>query len=229
MKLINSFLAAALLLPIFTLTSCNDSGNDDPLIIYNAFVTYDGSDGNTATFTTQEKDDSDLITFTATVNATGLTKGKRYVISYTTPDGSRFKSGPIELYQVLTPYQEPYKEASLDEINNFFNFNKPLSKTVSSTPGRTGMYINVPALAEFPPKTFGLYVDKATLSNELPDVYVVFDPDSDKSAPVGTYLGSFDISKLFENHAGIRLHYYQNATQKTTDFRKGNISIKPVE
>ena len=82
MKLINSFLAAALLLPIITLTSCNDSGNDDPLIIYNAFVTYDGSEGNTATFTTQEKDDSDIITFTATVNASGLTKGKRYVISY---------------------------------------------------------------------------------------------------------------------------------------------------
>lgn len=227
MKLINSFLAAALLLPIITLTSCNDSGNDDPLIIYNAFVTYDGSEGNTATFTTQEKDDSDIITFTATVNASGLTKGKRYVISYTTPDGSRFKSGPIELYQVLTPYQEPYKEATLDEINNLFN--TALSKTVSSTPGRTGMYINVPALSEFPPKTFGLYVDKATLSNELPDVYIVFDPDSDKSAPVGTYLGSFDISKLFENHAGIRLHYYQESIAKIAEFRKGNKPIKPIE
>lgn len=223
MKLINSFLAAALLLPIITLTSCNDSGNDDPLIIYNAFVTYDGSEGNTATFTTQEKDDSDIITFTATVNASGLTKGKRYVISYTTPDGSRFKSGPIELYQVLTPYQEPYKEASLEMIKGLIN------TTVSSTPGRTGMYINVPARADFPPKTFGLFVDKATLSNELPDVYIVFESDNTKPSQVGTYLGSFDISKLFENHAGIRLHYYQESIAKIAEFRKGNKPIKPVE
>ena len=223
MKLINSFLAAALLLPIFTLTGCNDSGNDDPLIIYNAFVTYDGSEGNTATFTTQEKDDSDIITFTATVNASGLTKGKRYVISYTTPDGSRFKSGPIELYDWGMPYQEPYQEASLEMIKGLIN------TTVTSTPGRTGMYINVPALSEFPPKTFCLFVDKATLSNELPDVYVVFESDNDKPSSARTYLGSFDISKLFENHAGIRLHYYQNATQKTTDFRKGDKPIKPVE
>lgn len=223
MKFIKSILAAAMLLPILTLTSCNDSGNDDPLIIYNAFVTYEGSDGNTATFTTQEKDDSDIITFTATVNASGLTKGKRYVISYTTPDGSRFKSGPIELYQVLTPYQEPYKEATLDEIKELNN------NPVNSTPGRTGMYINVPVLSEFPPKTFGLYVDKATLSNEMPDVYVVFQSDVEKPRPAGTYLGSFDISKLFENHAGIRLHYRQDNTDKATEFRKGNAAIKPVE
>lgn len=222
MKLINNILAAAILLPLFTLASCNND-DPDPLIIYNAFVNYQGTDGNTATFTTQEKDDSELITFTTTANVSSLTKGNRYVISYSTPDGSRFKSGPIELYQVLTPYQEPYKEATIEEIQEL-NANP-----VSCSPGRTGVYINVPAVAEFPPKTFGLYVDKATMSNELPDVYVIFEADVTKPSQAGTYLGSFDISKLFENHAGIRLHYQQNGIYKMTDYRKGNITIKPVE
>ena len=225
MKFINAILAAVLLLPVFSLTSCNNDDPDDPVFIYNAFVTYEGTEGNIATFTTQEKDDSDLVTFTANINAVNLTKGKRYVISYTTDDGSRFKSGPIELYQVLTPYQEAYKEVSLEEIKNLMIG----SKTVSCTPGRTGMYINVPALAEFPPMTFGLYVDKATLANELPDVYIVFETDNTKPTQAGTYLGSFDISKLFENHAGIRLHYYQQSNDKTTEFRKGNMPIKPTE
>lgn len=222
MKLINNILAAAILLPLFTLASCNND-DPDPLIIYNAFVNYQGTDGNTATFTTQEKDDSELITFTTTANVSSLTKGNRYVISYSTPDGSRFKSGPIELYQVLTPYQEPYKEATIEEIQEL-NANP-----VSCSPGRTGVYINVPAVAEFPPKTFGLYVDKATMSNELPDVYVIFEADDKKPSQAGTYLGSFDISKLFENHAGIRLHYQQNGIYKMTDYRKGNMTIKPVE
>lgn len=222
MKLINNILAAAILLPLFTLASCNND-DPDPLIIYNAFVNYQGTEGNTATFTTQEKDDSELITFTTTANVSSLTKGNRYVISYSTPDGSRFKSGPIELYQVLTPYQEPYKEATIEEIQEL-NANP-----VSCSPGRTGVYINVPAVAEFPPKTFGLYVDKATMSNELPDVYVIFEADDKKPSQAGTYLGSFDISKLFENHAGIRLHYQQNGIYKITDYRKGNMTIKPVE
>lgn len=222
MKLINNILAAAILLPLFTLASCNND-DPDPLIIYNAFVNYQGTEGNTATFTTQEKDDSELITFTTTANVSSLTKGNRYVISYSTPDGSRFKSGPIELYQVLTPYQEPYKEATIEEIQEL-NANP-----VSCSPGRTGVYINVPAVAEFPPKTFGLYVDKATMSNELPDVYVIFEADDKKPSQAGTYLGSFDISKLFENHAGIRLHYQQNGIYKMTDYRKGNMTIKPVE
>lgn len=222
MKLINNILAAAILLPLFTLASCNND-DPDPLIIYNAFVNYQGTEGNTATFTTQEKDDSELITFTTTANVSSLTKGNRYVISYSTPDGSRFKSGPIELYQWLTPYQEPYKEATIEEIQEL-NTNP-----VSCSPGRTGVYINVPAVAEFPPKTFGLYVDKATMSNELPDVYVIFKADDKKPSQAGTYLGSFDISKLFENHAGIRLHYQQNGIYKMTDYRKGNMTIKPVE
>ncbi|MDE6333552.1 MAG: hypothetical protein K2L77_02785 [Muribaculaceae bacterium] len=222
MKLINNILAAAIILPMATLASCNND-DPDPLYIYNAFVNYQGTEAGTATFTTQEKDDSELITFTTTANVSSLTKGNRYVISYSTADDSRFKSGPIELYQVLTPYQEPYKEATLEEIQE-------LNTTpVSCAPGRTGVYINVPAVAEFQPKVFGLYVDNATMSNELPDVYIIFKADDTKPSQAGTYLGSFDISKLFENHAGIRLHYRQGGIEKTTDFRKGNMTIKPIE
>jgi len=224
MKFIKTILAV-MMLPLLTLTACSND-DDDPVMIYNAFVTYTGNTGNTATFTTQEKDDSDLITFTAEVNNNiGLVKGKRYVIAYTTFSGKRLESGPIDLYQILTPFQDETKEASLEDI-------KAMKEApYTATPGRTGYYINVPATADFMPKTFCLYVDKATLAEKLPDVYIVFEADDTKPAQKGTYLGSFSVEKYFTNANcdGIRLHYKQDNTEKVIEFRKGTQTIKPAE
>lgn len=224
MKFLKSILAAALIIPMISLSGCNNDDKDDPILIYNAFVTYAGATGSTATFTTQEKDDSEIVTFTAEVNTAGLTKNDRYVISYTTLSGKRFQSGPIELYQILRPYQGDTKVESLEKIKELNN------ATVTCSPGRTGYYINVPAGSEFMPKTFGLYLDEATTSNELPDVYVVFEADNSKPAQAGTYLGSFSFKNVMEqyNRRGIRLHYKENGIDKTMECRVTS-ALTPAE
>lgn len=95
MKSISKLLMMVPVLMAAMLCSCNDD-NDTPIPsgAFTVFATLERLDNTGATFTTQELDDSELVTYVTTqeLDSKIYTVGKRYVIVFSNQSGKRFQS-----------------------------------------------------------------------------------------------------------------------------------------
>jgi len=229
MKKISKFIAAALLLPLFALTSCNNDNDTPQPDIFSVFATLTAANDNGCSFTAQEKEDSEPTTFTSSrkLDPESVTVGNRYIITYSNGTDKPFKSGSVTLYAIQNVANGKVQEATAAEIDKLTA--DPI--TVLSV-GRTGTFINIQAQAPIAQtaKVFNLYVDKASLDTESAQIYIGFQSDYN-GIEEKQFFGSFDIASVW-NDPDIKqvvLHYRTNGAQTTAVYAKGSLSITPAE
>ena len=215
-----------LIAPLFC--SCND---DNETIIpegaFTVFATLERLDNTGATFTTQELDDSDLVTYTTTheLKEKYYTVGNRYVIVFSNQSGKRFQSGEITLYMAYSVFNGKAESHTAADCEAAFKDPVNLSMIY-----RTGKWLNVEATAPVgvQPKVFTVYVDQATINNEVPEVYVAFKTDN-INGPERTFFGSFDLSPVWNLSTchGLRVHYFTKGVETVEVINKTDLPIKP--
>lgn len=199
--------------------SCNDS-NDDSVDMFMSFVTYTESTETGSIFTTRQNLDSPLITYTSSIvlKADQYPVGKRYIIGFTNEENKRFVSGPINLAAVMNVINGKIETATPEAIAKLSAGSYHLSLLQ-----REGTYINIEAAApmQYAPKTFGLYMDENTADNEIPEVYVGYEPDNTGGYERQFY-ASIDISSVWNKPTckGIRFHFKNNGMDSEYTFEK---------
>lgn len=219
MKKINlSVLLAAVLAAVLT-SACSSKG-PDVSETFMAFATLENTTDKGCTFTTQEGPNTPEVTFTSPVELQNdrYPVGNRYIIGYLNESNERFQSGPITLVMVMDIANGKIESATPEAIKNITE--DPLNPTMIT---RTGKWLNVEAIApiQISPTQFGLYVDRDTEDNEIPDVYIGFVTDNTGS-PTRQFYGSFSLEPLWskESCRGIRLHIKLNGKPETIDYMK---------
>lgn len=228
MKSISKLLMMVPVLMAAMLCSCNDD-NDTPIPsgAFTVFATLERLDNTGATFTTQELDDSELVTYVTTqeLDSKIYTVGKRYVIVFSNQSGKRFQSGEITLYMAYSVFNGKAESHSAADCEAAFKDPVNLSMIY-----RTGKWLNVEATAPVgvQPKVFTVYVDQATINNDVPEVYVAFKTDN-INGPERTFFGSFDLSPVWNLSTcrGLRVHYFTKGVETVEVITKTGLPIKP--
>lgn len=228
MKSISKLLMMVPVLMAAMLCSCNDD-NDTPIPsgAFTVFATLERLDNTGATFTTQELDDSELVTYVTTqeLDSKIYTVGKRYVIVFSNQSGKRFQSGEITLYMAYSVFNGKAESHTAADCEAAFKDPVNLSMIY-----RTGKWLNVEATAPVgvQPKVFTVYVDQATINNEVPEVYVAFKTDN-INGPERTFFGSFDLSPVWNLSTchGLRVHYFTKGVETVEVITKTDLPIKP--
>lgn len=197
-----------LALAMLALTSCAEQGYDGPVEkhLYD-IVTYTGTpDGGGATFEFRQVDDSPLVTLTSTVRfADEIEPGTRMAICYIPQSGLPYQSGPIDLVgasrinqgAVHTEWADDYDLWDRDSVYVYSAW-------------RSGSYINfdirLPFSAE--PRVLCLAADPATLSDPVPDLYLVHVMATDASQYLRRHYASYSIAPVWEmEHVrGVKVH-----------------------
>ena len=229
MKLFNGLLLATIIIFSTILSSCNSDSDDGGYITAMlSFATLTVNNDMGCTFTTQEKDDSELVTFTSTtsLNKNEYTIGNRYLIAYNNESGERYKSGPISLHTIYGISNGKAEDRDKSVINNLAT-----NMLRASMVYREGIYINVEATAPYMSgyvKVFNIYVDDATTGNDYPDAYLVYEPYNINTNEY-TFCGSFDISPVWNlpTCKGLHLHYYDRNGDAKTDIFVKSVSLTP--
>ncbi len=221
---------AAAVLPLLALTGCDKDDNTPDADNFMTIATLDSNTESGTVFTTRAEGDSPLITFTSsrTFDKKDVIIGNRYLLAYTNASGKRLESGPITLFGLMKIFNGKAQEATAEEI-----------AAVTSSPyslgniQRSGQFVDIYATAPLmiDPVSYGLYVDKATVNDEVPEMYIGFVSDAPNSMTEKSFYASFDLSPVWNlpTCKGVRLHYKKNGTEQTTTFSKGQLDIKPVE
>lgn len=197
-------LAAAAMLG---LGSCNSSDSPQYVSSMMAFVTFEGSTENGSTFTTREKDDSPLVTYTSSLvlKEEDYPKGTRYILGFTNAEEKPWISGPINIIAIMNVTNGKIEKATEQVL-------KDLTREECNVVmiQRAGVYVNVQASAAmtYAPRDFGLYADPASLENAIPDVYLGFRSDN-TGAMMREIFGSFSIASIWNDakYTGLRLHF----------------------
>lgn len=212
----------------FSTASCNSDNNNDSSTTFMAFVTYAASNPEGSVFTCRENLDSPLVTFTSTISlkADTYTIGKRYIIAYSNLSNIRYQNGAIDLMAIMQIVNNEVEEADYKTIAELTatDMNVTLLQ-------REGTYINIEATGYVAsePKKFNLYVNEATIDDEIPQVYIGLESDN-SSIYQRTFYGSIDIAELWNRPGckGINVHYKANGVNKEYTFERGS-SITPNE
>ena len=201
----------AYLLPtaLLALSACNSNDPSDPAennVEWN-IVTYEGTENSVSTFTYQLLNDSPLITLTAEGKpTTPLDKGQRLLAGYINPTPGESNKvtikamaktfGPelLEIERQPASMGDAIYVASVWRTGKWLNLHAAINTSNGDTNGKVT-----------------LSVDKATIGNDYPDLYVIYKP-SDQ----GTELiqkdayGSWDIESVWqlESTKGLIVHFY---------------------
>lgn len=214
-----------LLIALLTiLPSCNDSdGNSEK--IYGTIVTYKGFHNNHSYFEFQQLNDSPVVTLYSTtmLSGDGAVEGKRMYITYTQGDRPYGQSGEITLRGLQGVYENKVETASAADASVMTPIN--LQAMV-----RTGTWINFQANEyAIQNRAFTLKADQATVDTAMPVLYMSTTAKDDPSAYMATYLGSFDISSIWNNPTveGVEIHVDNsfNPNNKVITFKKTDSSV----
>ena len=200
-----------------TLSSCS---NDDPeqITYYQDFVSYRGLNAGVTTLDFQRLDDSPLITYTANSTIPDPTgqhpkDGQRLVISYSLgrPGMTYGESGPINLYQVYSCFQDPIVSLPTSQA---MESNAPF---YVNTIVRAGHYINIEGLLPYSPKrTITMVLDEATSTGPIAELYLTTAvPDGSQTGGDAYVAASFDIASLWANPTVSAVKVHVNNTNNT--------------
>ncbi|MDE6288629.1 MAG: hypothetical protein K2M00_07590 [Muribaculaceae bacterium] len=221
MKKINLSALLTAMLTAVLMSACNGNGTD-VVETFMAFATLENTTDKGCTFTTQEGPNTPVVTFTSPVELKNdrYPVGNRYIIGYTNESNKRFESGPITLALIMDIANGKIESATSEAIKSITA--DPMNPTMIT---RTGQWLNIEAIApiQIAPTQFGLYVDRDTENNEIPDVYIGFVTDNTGS-PYRQFYGSFSLEPLWskESCRGIKLHIKLNGKPETIDYMKAS-------
>ena len=222
----------AFVLSAFT-TSCNDNkkniGPDDNSMI--DFVTLTSAEKGGFTVTVCKGDDAPLATLTFAdqkINTDIVKVGQRFLLSYMTESGLAYQSGPATAYAYRPILNAVLTEGTEASTNHWSTYNQEVNMM-----WRTHNFINVMAVCDYvaAPSKYALVVDKATLDQEIPTAYLLYEPDKGVEGKTSAYYATFDISSVWsqDKYKGLRVIYIDNYSQpRTVSFTKsGSEVIKP--
>ena len=175
------------------LSSCDNPYPEADDTGYIDIVTFVSTTSNTATFEMQQRDDSPVITYVArdlSVDTAYCPSGTRLLLAYAPISGEAYKSGYIHVLGMQGVYNAKVKQAAIPQdwdANAMFLLDM----------WRSGKYINISSVITSVdvPKRYELLVDHATIDDEYPQLYVVFDNDKINETE-RAYFASFDISSV---------------------------------
>lgn len=202
------------------LTACNSGGDDDNKMYYSNVVTYEGSAGGMITFSFQEMNDSQPITFRAQGSMPAdVLIGQRVYVSFTTPSTGLTEGMVVSLTQCASI---PNVKASLtDPVPSNW---QDISSIYLQTMFRSGKWINMAALvpynleARINPK---FVIDPATVNNDYPEAYMYFENlgtgASTGSVNSATLIATYDISEVWNLSTCLGLKIHINNTNSSVN------------
>ena len=197
------------------LASCDNGPNGPSYDTYINFATLTGDTGKSCSFEVQKSNADAPVTLTANVELNSTFNiGNRYVIYYSNENAGPFAAGPISLESAFAPLGGVATITEADSISVLTSdrINVMYVNNVSK-------WLDVQASAYLSngPKAFGVFVDKATVTEEYPEAYIGFRTDNMGAAQQWIFYGSFDITpiKRLPNAKGINLTYTTNNTKTT--------------
>lgn len=211
-------------------TACSSSDNNVniPSNMCFDFATFVSSNEEGSVFTLRKSNDSELVTLTSTVryDTKVLKPGTRVIIQYVPAGGQKpYESGPITLFGVSKITDDDVTTEALNVINSW-----PFDRVRMMSITRSGEFIDVWAevFMNREPKRFVIVADAATVANEYPDLYMVFQADNSNHTARQLY-GSFDMSSIWNltTCKGVNVHYSTNSGNETVKFEKS--TIIPIE
>lgn len=214
-----SIILGAILLP-----SCDKDKSDDgyPDDVCIDFATFVSTSDNGTVFTLRKNGDSPLITLTAAVkvDTSKLKPGTRVLIQYLPSGGQApYESGSITLYAIGMIVTGDINTQPLSEIESWMS--EPV-KLTSMT--RSGEYLDVWAQGDYDSKItrFCLAADEATLADDYPQLYLVFEGDKGIGYPHQLY-ASFTLSNVWDlpTCKGVTVNYLTSGGNQRLTFYKG--------
>lgn len=205
------------------LPSCNKDKSDDgyPDDICVDFATFVSTSDNGTIFTLRKSGDSPLITLTAAVkvDTSKLKPDTRVLIQYVPSGGQApYESGAIALYGIGLIVTGDIDAQPLSEIESWTS--QPV-KATSIT--RSGEYLDIWAQGDYDTKItrFCLAADEATLSDDYPQLYLVFEGDKGIGYPHQLY-ASFTLSSVWNlaTCKGVTVNYMTSGGNRTLTFPK---------
>ncbi len=216
---------------LFSLTSCNSDDNGSTPQIYLDIVTIKSTDAAGTVLTMRENGDSPLVTYTTTQTISGeyVKAGDRIIISYTAENG-RLENGPINIIAAAPTIGKGHAiaEKTAEETGQWLTSSLNMSDI-----WRTGEYINLVFLSHSSstPKKCELVVDKATLEDEYPSVYLIFEPGDGSDVSDYAFYMSYSITEITDhaNCKGVTINYKSSSganTSKQIEYTGGSF-IRP--
>lgn len=221
-----TLLYVATLLFAVSLTSCRDDDGPfaDKAVLTDIAVVMESADG-AARFAVQKGEDTPsatLIVPSLTLNDKEFPVGDRLLLSYhySDPTTPAYSSGEVSVDGIAKINNDVLR---IDPIDAHPNWDKTPIYLYSIW--RTGCYINVNSRLTYSTttRTFMLMVDKATVDDEVPELYLVHDiKDAPDNFTRHNY-ASFDISALWNRPTckGVNINVAStNNPQKSFTFNK---------
>lgn len=214
-----------------TLASCS---NDEPEyrvptdVCYD-FVTFEAKGAKGSEFSLRRSGDSELISYRSGYTFDGdtvLTKGYRLIIQYVRKDGEPYTSGPITLYG--------YRLLDNADTQCLVGYDpdEPTEPVMPQSMTRTGQYINMQlqmsCMYAAKAKRMVLAVDSATLSQDVPELRLVYRAVSPGQNYCTGY-ASFDISSVWDlpTCRGVKVTYKTPNGEESSSFYKSTEIINP--
>ena len=197
-----------------SVTACMKEDNDSPTIDDSTkrdIVTFVGnpeSNNHNSVFQFQKEDDARLTTLRANNIAldTILTKvNTRVLLAYTPESGIHNIDDNVMVSSVATIFNDSIYTGDVNRLPD--PQNNPIFVDLIQ---RSGTYINIQCGLTYvtEPLNFMLMVDATTIDNEMPDVYLSYKKDNNKTATFKGFIASINIANLWNRPTckGIKLH-----------------------
>lgn len=219
-------MAIALVLGV---TGCNDSNNDNQRLTFMDFMTLTSSGSTGCVLEMYNPKTMSAVTLTSTSdlsNVKGLNVGDRVLVLYGFPEGREYgTSGPIDLYGLRL-----VTNGMVQWGTDVAAIEAAQMQTQSAY--ITGIYLNYQGTGLFgqEPKNFRLVADEATRDSEMPDVYLIIDPETGSAQTWQAAVASFDVSDIWTNprYSGFKLHINDSNTNfRTLTFQRGTTPPRP--
>lgn len=207
---------------VFT-TSCSSktTSPDTPDNICVDFATFVSTSDEGSVFTLRKNGDSPLVTLTAAVKVdiSQLKPNTRVLIQYLPSGGQApYESGPITLYGIGFIFTGDVEAQPLATIESWAS---DVIKLMSMT--RSGEYLDIWAQGNYSTNAtkFCLVADEATLDDEYPQLYLVFESDNGWGYPHQLY-ASFTLGNVWDRPTckGVTVHFHNEDGFKTQTFNK---------
>ncbi len=216
-------ISALLCMAVLAATSgcATDDGPDSRDAMLSDIVTLVSSSTSGGTiFSFQRYDDSEeIILQDPGYTNTDIEAGNRVLLYYYPESGLPYTSGTIKVRTLQMINNGSIATADLDRLN------WDTTPVWLNAVWRTGTYLNFRLRLSYSDaaRHFSLTADNATLSNPMPDVYLVHDLDGQPESYLREAIASFDISDVWNlpTCTGITLHINDsNLPQTTYSFTK---------
>lgn len=205
--------------------SCSTGNGDEPDVSKMMYdiATLTSSSENGSTVTVRKDADSPLITLTFAnqqVDTTKVAIGQRFVIAYVPLTPEPYQSGAAVMYAYLDIYNGTMTVGTKESTNSWATMQQDLMAI-----WRTGHWINIQAMCTYDklkPAKYDLVVNQATLNDEYPEAYLLYERTTTPGANTKTLYTTFNIDDVWDRDdvLGLKINVFTDQGQQTFTFKK---------